>query len=103
MNSIRTNKGKIDKTQQNSRCRLCNYRDGTINHIISEKSVRQDTTGNCAKNLDITIGTNGICTTQNPSKKKWCTHPLWLWDIKGSFHLGQTTRSSDSQQQQQQK
>ncbi len=37
-NVIRTNqiKAKIDKTQQNSKCRLCGDRDETINHIISE-------------------------------------------------------------------
>ena len=35
---IRTNhiKTRIDKTQQNSKCRLCGDRDETINHIISE-------------------------------------------------------------------
>ena len=34
---IRTNhiKVRIDKTQQNSKCRLCSDRDETINHIIS--------------------------------------------------------------------
>ena len=37
-NDIRTNyvKARIDKTQQNSKCRLCVDRDETINHIISE-------------------------------------------------------------------
>ena len=37
-NAIRTNhiKARIDKTQQNSRCRLCGDRDEMINHIISE-------------------------------------------------------------------
>ena len=39
-NSIRTNhiKARIDKTQQNSKCRLCGDRNETINHIISECS-----------------------------------------------------------------
>ena len=39
-NAIRTNhiKERIDKTLQNSRCRLCGDRDETINHIISECS-----------------------------------------------------------------
>ena len=39
-NAIRSNniKARIDKTQQNSKCRLCVYRDETINHIISECS-----------------------------------------------------------------
>ena len=39
-NTISTNhiRARIDKTQQNSRCRLCGKRDETINHIISECS-----------------------------------------------------------------
>ena len=39
-NTIGTNhiKARIDKTQQNSKCRLCGDRDETINHIISECS-----------------------------------------------------------------
>ena len=39
-NAIRTNhiKARIDKTQQNSKCRLCADRNETINHIISECS-----------------------------------------------------------------
>ena len=39
-NAIRTNhiKAKIDKSQQNSKCRLFGDRDETINHIISECS-----------------------------------------------------------------
>ena len=37
-NAIRTNhiKARIEKTQQNNKCRLCDHRDETINHIISE-------------------------------------------------------------------
>ena len=40
-NAIRTNhiKARIDKTQENSKCRLCGERDETINHIISECSI----------------------------------------------------------------
>ena len=39
-NTLRTNyiKARIDNTQQNCKCRLCAYRDETINHIISECS-----------------------------------------------------------------
>ena len=39
-NAIRTNhiKARIDKTQQNSKCRLCGDRDETVHHIISECS-----------------------------------------------------------------
>ena len=38
--AIRTNhiKARIDKTQQNSKCKLCGDTDETINHIISECS-----------------------------------------------------------------
>ena len=38
--AIRTNhiKAGIDKTEQNSKCKLCGDRDETINHIISECS-----------------------------------------------------------------
>ena len=38
--AIRTNhiKARIDKTQQNSKCRQCSDRDETINYIISECS-----------------------------------------------------------------
>ena len=38
--AMRTNyiKARIDKTRQNSKCRLCSDRDETINHIISECS-----------------------------------------------------------------
>ena len=38
--AIRTNhrKARIDKTQLNSKCRICGDRDETINHIISECS-----------------------------------------------------------------
>ena len=37
-NAIRTNhiKARIDKMQQNSKCRRCGDRDKTINHIISK-------------------------------------------------------------------
>ena len=40
INTIRTNhiKARIDKTQQNSKCKLCGNWDETINHIISEYS-----------------------------------------------------------------
>ena len=31
-------KARIDKTQQNSKCRLCGHRDETNNHIISKCS-----------------------------------------------------------------
>ena len=63
--------------QQNSRCRLCGDRDETNNRIISEcrklalKEYKTGWTrwftGNFARNWNLTIQTNGICTTQNLS------------------------------------
>ena len=81
-NAIRTNydKARIDKMQQNSRCRLCGDRDETINYIIStciswcKKSIRLGinswgrwSTGNSARSLNLSKWTNSICTTQNLS------------------------------------
>ena len=81
-NTIRTNqiKARIDKTQQNSKCRLCGDRDETINHIISECSklaqqeykaghdwVGKVIHGECVRNLNSTTLTNSICTTQHLS------------------------------------
>ena len=39
-NAVRNNhiKARIDKTQQNSKCRLCVDKDETIDHIISKCS-----------------------------------------------------------------
>ena len=83
-NAVRTNhiKARIDKTLQNSKCRLWGDRDETINHIISECSklarkeykTRHDgwarkSTGRCARNSNLTIRTNGKCTTHHLSKR----------------------------------
>ena len=78
-NAIRTNhiKARIDKTQQNSKCRLCGDRNKTINHILSECSKlnqmgyetglggQGDPEGNVQERLTVRI--NGICTTQHLS------------------------------------
>ena len=42
-NAIRTNhiKTRIDKTQQNSKCRLCRDKDETINYIISKLAQKE--------------------------------------------------------------
>ena len=89
-NAVRTNhtKARIDKTQQNSKCKLCGDRDETINHIISEYSKLPQkeyktgwekwSTGNCARNFNLTIWTNGICKTHHLSRRM--THKL-LWDF----------------------
>ena len=81
-NAIRTNhiKARIDKTKLNSKCRLCDDRDETINHIISECSklaqkeykTRHVWVGKVihwemCKKFKLTIQTNAICTTQHLS------------------------------------
>ena len=82
-NAVRTIriKERINKTQQNSKCRLCGDRDEIINQIISEgnKSAQKkykrrhyrgrqgDPRREVSRNLNSTIPTNGICTTQHLS------------------------------------
>ena len=70
--------------QQKSWCRLCGDRDETINHIINECSklpqkeyqTKYDWVWKeLFKNFNLTIRTNGMCTTQNPPEKI-------LWDFE---------------------
>ena len=76
--AIKTNyiKARIDKTQQNSKCRLCSDRDETINHIISkcsklaqkEYKARHDWVGKVipwemCKKFKFDHAINCICTT----------------------------------------
>ena len=49
-------------------------------------------TGNYAKNWNLTIQTNDICTTQNLS---WWIRCTGFWDTNVSSNLGQTNRASD--------
>ena len=78
--SIRSNHitARIDKTQQNSKCRLSSDRDETINHIKNECSklaqkeykARNTWAGKVifwARNLNLTVPTNGICAIQQLS------------------------------------
>ena len=75
-------KTRIDRTQQNSKYRLCGDRYETINHIISECSklaqkeyktrhywVAKVIHCEMCKYLNLTIQTNGICTIQHLSEK----------------------------------
>ena len=89
-NTLRTThiKARIDKTQQNSKCGLWGDRDETINHTIRNSS-RLDTTGragwsteNCARNWNLTIRTNGICTTQYLSWRMTRTNPSGMLRYK---------------------
>ena len=112
-NAIRTNhiKARIDKTQQNSKCRLCGDRDETINHIISkcsklaqkEYKTRYDWVG---KVIDWEMGKK----FQFDHTNKWYMHNLalflesdthkFLWDfhIHRSPNLSQKTRPYNNQQ-----
>ena len=84
-NAIKTNhiKARIDKTQQNSRRRLCGDRDEMINHIISECSnftqkeykTRHDRVGKVIhwELWNLSVRTNGLCPTENLSWKMRCT------------------------------
>ena len=113
--AIRTHhiKARIDKTQENSRCRLCADRDETINNIISEctkfaqKIKRLGTTGWARWSIH-----RGLCKKLKfNNANKWYkhntesvleneTHKL-LWDFTNrSPNLGQTTRPCNNQPQQ---
>ena len=45
--AVRTNntKGKIDKTQENSLCRICGKAEESVSHLLSECSKLKKTTG----------------------------------------------------------
>ena len=106
-NAIRTNhfKARIDKTQQNGKCRLCGDRDETINHIISECTkltqkeykTRHDWVGKvihwemCKKfKFD---HTNKWYMLNWASVLENVTHKLlWVFDIHRSSNLDQKTR-----------
>ena len=96
---IRTNhiKARINKTQKNSKWMICGNRDGTIDHIISECNkltqkeykTRHDwllrwSTGICARNLNITIWTNGIYKIPNLSYRITCKLP-WDFDLQTNY------------------
>ena len=54
--------------------------------------------GNCARSLNFTIRTNGICTTQNPSWRMRVTKFSGKLRYNGSSDLCKTTRTRDSQE-----
>ena len=110
-NVIRTNhiKARIDKTQQNSKCRLCCDRDETINRIISECSklaqkeykTWHDWVGKvihkemCKK---LKFDQTNKCTTQHLSWRLTRINSLGLWHTNVSPNLGQKTRPYNNQQ-----
>ena len=113
-NAIRTShiKARLDKTQQNSKCKLCVDTDQTINHIINK----------CRKWAHMVYKTRHDCVGKvipwKMCKKfkfdntnKWYMHnlvavlandtqtPMGLWHTNGSPNLDQTTRPYNKQQQ----
>ena len=90
-----------NNNNNNSKCRLCDDREETINHIISvcsklaqkEYKTRHHWVGKVIhwevyKNSNLTIWTNGICITQHLSKRMT---RMGLWHTDGSVDLGQKT------------
>ena len=58
----------------------------------------RQSTENCARSLNLTIRTNGICTTQNLSYKMRRTNFTGILRYKRITYLGQTTKPSYSRQ-----
>ena len=78
--AIRTNhtKARIDKTQQNSKCRLCGDRDETINHIIGECNKLAQKEYKATHNWNFDIQTDHLIFARRPNliiinkRKKIC-------------------------------
>ena len=114
--AIRTNhiKARIDKNQQNSKCRLCGNRDETINHIINECSKLVQKEYKTRHNWVGKVINWEMCQKfKSDHTNKWYMHNpafilendahklLWDFDITdGSLNLVQKTRPYNNQQQQ---
>ena len=92
-NAIRTNyfKGRIDKTQQHSKCWVCGDRDEIISHIMSKYSilvqreykirhywVEKVVHWRLCNKFKLSLAYKCICTTRNPSS---ITRHKILWDF----------------------
>ena len=107
-------KTRLDKTQQNSKCRLCGDRDETINHIISECSklaqkeyeARHDWVGKVihCKKFQFDHTNIMVYAQLSTCPRKWHsqTH-VGLWYTNGSPNLGSKTRSYNNQQKKKKK
>ena len=104
----RTNhiKARIDKTQHNSRCRLCGDRNETINHIISECSKlaqqeyknRYDSLGIVQK-IEVWPYEKMVYTELRICPGEWDAQtPQGFLYTNESPNLSQTTRSYNNQQ-----
>ena len=101
-------KARIDKTQQNSKCRLCGDREETINHIISERSVKEYKTRHVwveevvlwelCKKLKFDHTNKWYMYNPESILENETRIPLGLWDTNWSPNLGQTTRPNKNPQ-----
>ena len=103
------NNNNNNNTQQNRKCMLYGYRNETIYQIINEasklvqKRTRLDKsewgrwfTGNYARNWNMTILPNGICTDQDPLMRIWRIRFSGFWYTNWSRNPSQISRPSDS-------
>ena len=113
-NAVRANhiKARIDKTQQNSKCRLCGDRDETINHIIRECSkLAQKEYKTWHDWLGKVVHWELCKKFKVDHTNKWYMHnpapvqdnnthktPMGLWHTHGSSNLGQNTRLNNNRQ-----
>ena len=103
-------KAKIDKTQQNNRCRQCGDRYETINHINECRKLAQKeykTRHDCVCKV---IHWELCKKLKIDHTNKWYMHnpisilenetqtPLGSWDTNRSPNLNQTTRPNNNQQ-----
>ena len=111
-NSLRTNhmKARIDKTQQNRKCRLCGDRDEMIKHIIRECSKLAQKEYKTRRDWAAKVIYWEMCKKfKFDHSNKWYMHTpasvvenethilLWSFDIRlGSPNLGQKTRPSNN-------
>ena len=111
-NAIKTNhvKARIDKTQQNSKYRLCGDRDETINHIISECSKlaqkeykiwlggQSDSLG-IVQEIELWPYEQMVYAQPKICPGEWDPQTLLgFWDTNWSPNFGQTTRPYNNQQ-----
>ena len=117
-NALRTNhiKARINKTQQNSKCRLCGDRDETINHIISECSKLAPKAYKTRHDWEGKVIHWEMCKKLKfDHTNKWYMHnpgsvlendtqtPMRLWHTHGLPNLGQNTKPYNNQQKKKKK
>ena len=104
-------KARIDKTPQNSKCRLCGDRDATIDHIISECNKLAEKEYNTRQDWVGKVIHWDMCKKfEFHHTNKWYMHnpasvleydtqtPLGFWHTERSPNFRQKTRSINNQQ-----